>query len=207
MTLVIEGCAIVTMDPGRREIRTGHVVVDGNRIVAVGEGRAQGYDEGRRVDGSGCLLTPGLVNTHHHLYQWVTRGLAADATLFEWLTTLYPVWAGIDEEAVHVAAQGGLAWLARTGCTTASDHHYVFPRGGGDLLAAEIEAAGRVGLRFHPSRGSMDLGRSAGGLPPDSVVEDRDTVLEATEAAIARWHDPAPAPWCASRSVRARRSR
>ncbi len=192
MTLVIEGCAIVTMDLGRREIRTGHVVVDGNRIVAVGEGRAQGYDEGRRVDGSGCLLTPGLVNTHHHLYQWVTRGLAADATLFEWLTTLYPVWAGIDEEAVHVAAQGGLAWLARTGCTTASDHHYVFPRGGGDLLAAEIEAAGRVGLRFHPSRGSMDLGRSAGGLPPDSVVEDRDTVLEATEAAIARWHDPAP---------------
>jgi len=192
MTVVIEGCGVVTMDPARQEIGSGHVVVEGNRIVVVGEGPAAGYDGARRVDGTGCLLTPGLVNTHHHLYQWVTRGLAADDTLFDWLTTLYPVWAGIDEEAVHVAAQGGLAWLARTGCTTASDHHYVFPRDGGDLLAAEISAAGSVGLRFHPCRGSMDLGRSAGGLPPDSVVEDRDAVLAATEAAIGRWHDPAP---------------
>ena len=192
MTVVIEGCGVVTMDPARQEIGSGHVVVEGNRIVVVGEGPAAEYDGARRVDGTGCLLTPGLVNTHHHLYQWVTRGLAADDTLFDWLTTLYPVWAGIDEEAVHVAAQGGLAWLARTGCTTASDHHYVFPRDGGDLLAAEISAAGSVGLRFHPCRGSMDLGRSAGGLPPDSVVEDRDAVLAATEAAIGRWHDPAP---------------
>ena len=192
MSLVIEGCAVVTMDPQRRELSGGHVVVEGNRIVAVGEGPAPGYDGARRVDGTGCLLTPGFVNTHNHLYQWVTRGLAADATLFEWLTELYPVWAGIDAEAVHVAALSGLAWLARTGCTTASDHHYVFPSGAGDLLAAEIEAAGTVGVRFHPCRGSMDLGRRDGGLPPDSVVEDRDAVLEATEAAISRWHDPAP---------------
>ncbi|HET7356921.1 MAG TPA: 8-oxoguanine deaminase [Nocardioidaceae bacterium] len=192
MTLVVEGCAVVTMDPARTELASGHVVVERNRITAVGEGPAQGYDGARRVDGTGCLLTPGLVNTHHHIYQWVTRGLAADDTLFDWLTTLYPVWAGIDEEAVHVAAQGGLARLARTGCTTASDHHYVFPRDSGDLLAAEISAAGSVGLRFHPCRGSMDLGRSSGGLPPDSVVEDRDAVLAATEAAIGRWHDPAP---------------
>jgi cytosine/adenosine deaminase-related metal-dependent hydrolase len=192
MTVVIEGCAVVTMAADHSEIGSGHVVVEDNRIAAVGEGPVVGYDGARRVDGTGCLLTPGLVNTHHHLYQWVTRGLAADDTLFDWLTTLYPVWAGIDEEAVHVAAQGGLAWLARTGCTTASDHHYVFPRDGGDLLAAEISAAGSVGLRFHPCRGSMDLGRSAGGLPPDSVVEDRDAVLAATEAAIGRWHDPAP---------------
>jgi cytosine/adenosine deaminase-related metal-dependent hydrolase len=144
------------------------------------------------VDGRGCLLTPGLVNTHHHLYQWVTRGLAADDTLFGWLTRLYPIWAGIDAEAVHVGAQAALAWLARTGCTTTSDHHYVFPREGGDVFGAEIAAAQVVGLRFHPSRGSMDLGRSAGGLPPDHVVEDRDAVLAATEDAIGRWHDPAP---------------
>lgn len=144
------------------------------------------------VDGRGCLVTPGFVNTHQHLYQWVTRGLAADATLFGWLTTLYPVWARIDAEAMHVAAQGALAQLARTGCTTAADHHYVFPRGAGDLLEAEIRAAAEIGLRFHPARGSMDRGQKDGGLPPDSVVEDRDEILAATEAAIDRWHDPAP---------------
>jgi cytosine/adenosine deaminase-related metal-dependent hydrolase len=143
------------------------------------------------VDGSGCLLTPGLVNTHQHLYQWATRGLAVDATLFQWLTALYPVWAGLDEEVVRAASTAALGWLARTGCTTSTDHHYVFPSGGGDLLAAEIGAAAAVGLRFHPTRGSMDLGTSQGGLPPDSVVEDLDTVLAATEAAITRFHDPA----------------
>jgi len=180
------------MDPARTELSDGHVVISGNRIETVGEGPAPDVAGARVVNGSGCLLTPGLVNTHHHLYQWVTRGLAADATLFEWLTTLYPIWAGIDEYAVNVAARGGLAWLARTGCTLTSDHHYVFPREGGDLLAAEIEAARSVGLRFHPARGSMDLGRSQGGLPPDHVVEDRDAALAATEAAVARWHDPSP---------------
>ena len=189
---VIQGCAIATVDQARTEHPTGHVVVSGNRIESVGTGPAPALDGARVVDGSGCLLTPGLVNTHHHLYQWVTRGLAADATLFEWLTTLYPVWAGIDEHAVNVAAQGALSWLARTGCTTSSDHHYVFPRDGGDVLAAEIEAARSVGLRFHPARGSMDLGASQGGLPPDRVVEDRDAALAATEAAVARWHDPSP---------------
>jgi cytosine/adenosine deaminase-related metal-dependent hydrolase len=178
------------MDPARTEFSTGYVVVSGNRIQAVGQGPAPEIAGARVVDGSGCLLTPGLVNTHHHLYQWVTRGLAPDATLFQWLGTLYPVWAGIDEHTVNVAALGGLAWLARTGCTLTSDHHYVFPRGGGDLLAAEIEAARAVGLRFHPARGSMDLGRSQGGLPPDHVVEDRDVALEAAERAVARWHDP-----------------
>ena len=194
-TTVIDGAHVVTMNAGREEHAGGHVVLEGNRITAVGPGPAPeavraGAD--RVVDGRGCLLTPGLVNTHHHLYQWVTRGLAVDETLFGWLTTLYPVWARIDERAVDVAARGGLAWLARTGCTTSTDHHYVFQRGGGDLLAAEIEAARSVGLRFHPTRGSMDLGRSDGGLPPDDVVEDLDAVLLATEAAIDRWHDPSP---------------
>jgi cytosine/adenosine deaminase-related metal-dependent hydrolase len=194
-TTVIDGAHVVTMNAGREEHAGGHVVLEGNRITAVGPGSAAeavraGAD--RVVDGRGCLLTPGLVNTHHHLYQWVTRGLAVDETLFGWLTTLYPVWARIDERAVDVAARGGLAWLARTGCTTSTDHHYVFPRGGGDLLAAEIEAARSVGLRFHPTRGSMDLGESDGGLPPDDVVEDLDAVLLATEAAIDRWHDASP---------------
>ena len=191
-TTVIKDCAIVTMDGGRTEHRTGYVVVRGNRIRSVQAGPAPVIEGALVVDGSGCVLTPGLVNTHHHLYQWVTRGLAVDSTLFEWLTTLYPVWAGIDEQAVNVAAKGALAWLARTGCTLSSDHHYVFPREGGDVFAATIEAARSVGLRFHPARGSMDLGRSQGGLPPDQVVEDRDAALCATEAAIARWHDPGP---------------
>jgi len=190
--VVIEGAHVVTLDGDRREIADGHVVVAGTRIVAVGAGPAPAYDGARVVDGRGCLLTPGFVNTHQHLYQWVTRGLAPDATLFEWLTTLYPVWAGIDEDAVHVAAQAALAQLARTGCTTAADHHYVFPRDGGDLLGAEILAATEVGLRFHPSRGSMDLSRKDGGLPPDSVVQDLDQILAETEKAIARWHDPSP---------------
>lgn len=188
--IVIDGCAVVTMDAARTEHTTGHVVIEGNRITTVGAGPAPVVEGARHVDGRGCLATPGLINTHHHLYQWVTRGLAADDTLFDWLTTLYPVWAGIDAESVHVAAQGALAWLAKTGCTTTTDHHYVFPREGGDVFEAEILAAQAVGLRFHPVRGSMDLGRSQGGLPPDNVVEDRDAILAATEAAISRWHDP-----------------
>jgi cytosine/adenosine deaminase-related metal-dependent hydrolase len=195
-TVVIEGCAVVTMDAARTEHATGHVVVLDERIAAVGPGPAPAddpaLDGARRVDGSGCLLTPGFVNTHHHLYQWATRGMAVDSTLFGWLTTLYPVWAGIDEDTVRAAATGALTWLARTGCTTSTDHHYVFPRDGGDVLAAEIEAAAAVGLRFHPTRGSMDLGQSRGGLPPDSVVEDVEEILAATEAAIDRFHDPSP---------------
>ncbi|MBF6546380.1 8-oxoguanine deaminase [Nocardia brasiliensis] len=188
---VIENCAVATVDPAGTEYRHGHVVMRGNRIEAVGPGAAPPVDDSaHRIDGRGCLLTPGLVNTHHHLYQWITRGLAADNTLFEWLTTLYPIWAGIDEDAVRVAATGGLAALARTGCTTSTDHHYVFPREGGDVLGAEIAAAAEVGLRFHPCRGSMDLGQSAGGLPPDHVVQPLDTILADSADAVARHHDP-----------------
>lgn len=193
--MLVEGAYVVTMDGERTEHPTGHVLVDGAHIVSVGSGAAGGdvrATADRIVDGRGCLLTPGLVNTHHHLYQWVTRGLAVDETLFGWLTALYPVWAGIDDRMVGTAAQGALAWLARTGCTTSTDHHYLFPHQGGDLFAAEVEAARAVGLRFHPCRGSMDLGRSQGGLPPDEVVEDRDLILAATESAITRWHDPSP---------------
>lgn len=115
-----------------------------------------------------------------------------DATLFEWLVELYPVWAGIDEEIVYAAARAGLATLALSGCASSMDHHYVFPRGVGDLLDAEVRAARELGVRFHPTRGSMDLGESDGGLPPDSVVEKLDDILAASEAAIDRYHDPSP---------------
>ena len=193
MTTVLDGCAVVTMDAVRTEHRVGHVIVDGSRIMAVGEGPApRDLPDATYVDATGCLATPGFVNTHHHLYQWVTRGFAVDHALFEWLTTLYPVWACLDEPTVHAAALGGLGWLARTGCTTSMDHHYVFPADGGDLLAAEIEAVGRLGLRFLPTRGSMDLGRSQGGLPPDHVVEDLDTILRAMADAVDRHHDAGP---------------
>jgi len=192
--IVIENAAVATVDAAGTEHADGHVVVgDDGRIVAVGSGHAGRYrGPVRRVDGAGCLVTPGLVNTHHHLYQWATRGLAQDETLFGWLTTLYPIWGRIDAETVGAAAAAGLGWLALSGCTTSMDHHYVFPRDGGDVLAAEIEAAQRIGVRFHPTRGSMDLGRSRGGLPPDHVVEETDAALAATEEAIDRWHDPSP---------------
>ena len=190
--LVIDGCALATVDPSGTEYPSGHVVIADGRITAVGPGPAPAVDGARRIDGSGCLLTPGLVNTHHHLCQSITRGFAQDGTLFQWLTTLYPIWAGLDAELEYRAASAGLANLALSGCTTAFDHNYLFPRDGGDILGAEIEAAGRIGLRFHAARGSMDLGQSAGGLPPDSVVEDPDAILAACEAAVARYHDPSP---------------
>ncbi len=192
--ILIENVAVATVDPAGTEYGDGHVVVgDDGRIVAVGPGHAGRFHRSvRRIDGTGCLVTPGLVNTHHHLYQWVTRGLALDEDLFGWLTTLYPIWGRLDAEIVGAAAGAGLGWLALSGCTTTTDHHYVFPHGGGDVLAAEIAAAQQIGLRFHPTRGSMDLGQSAGGLPPDNIVEDTDAALAATAAAIDRWHDPSP---------------
>jgi cytosine/adenosine deaminase-related metal-dependent hydrolase len=172
--IAIERCHVATCDAAGAEYADGHVALDGGRIVSVGAGRApEQLRTGELIDGSGCLVTPGLINTHHHLYQWITRGIAQDTTLFGWLAA-------------------NLGWMALTGCTTTSDHHYVFPVDGGDCLEAEIRAAQRIGLRFHPARGSMDLGQSSGGLPPDSVVEQRDAILAATEAAIDRWHDPAP---------------
>ncbi|MDT4899778.1 MAG: 8-oxoguanine deaminase [Pseudonocardiales bacterium] len=192
MTTVLEGAYLATVDASGTEHHTGHVVVQDGRIAAVGAGPAPAFDGAVRVDASGLLVTPGLVNSHHHLYQWITRGYATDDTLFGWLTTLYPIWARLTADLVRDSAAANLAWLALTGCTTSMDHHYVFPSGVGDLLEAEILAAGEIGLRFHPTRGSMNLGQSQGGLPPDSVVESHDAILEATGAAIDRWHDPAP---------------
>ncbi|WP_174552353.1 8-oxoguanine deaminase [Microtetraspora niveoalba] len=172
------------------EIPSGHIHVEGDRIAALGPGPAPAVPGATRVDGTGCLATPGLVNTHHHLYQWASQGLAQDGTLFEWLVALYPLWAAMDAEVVKGAAGAGLGYLALSGCTTSSDHHYIFPKGRGDLLAAEVEAAQELGIRFHPVRGSMDRGASQGGLPPDVLVEKLDEILDATADAVDTYHDP-----------------
>jgi 8-oxoguanine deaminase len=190
---VIDGCAIATLDSERREIASGHLVLVDGRIAAVGPGDApQASDDEQRLDGRGLLATPALINCHHHLYQSATRGFAQQATLFEWLVALYPVWGNIDAATVAAAARAALAALARSGCGTSTDHHYIFPAGAGDLLAVEIAAARELGLRFHPCRGSMDLGQRDGGLPPDHIVEDREAILEACAAAIDAHHDPSP---------------
>ncbi len=192
--LVIENCAIATVDAQDTEYTSGHVVIVGDTIEAVGPGRApEGPGEvSRRIDASGHLLTPGLVNTHHHFYQWLTRGLATDHNLFDWLVALYPVWGRIDEQMTYTAAQASLAMMARGGVTTAMDHHYVYPRGSGDLTGAIVRAAAETGVRLTLARGSMDLGTSQGGLPPDFAVETLQGALTATEEAIDTHHDPAP---------------
>jgi len=190
MTIVIENCAIATVDDAGSEYASGHIVIDDARITAVGEG--SGPEATTRIDGSGCLATPGLVNCHHHLYQWATRGLFQQATLFEWLTGSYPIWAHVDGEIERAAARAGLAALLLSGCSTSMDHHYVFPRNAGDLLATEIEAATDLHIRFHATRGSMNLGKSQGGLPPDEITEPHDEILQASVEAIDRHHDRSP---------------
>ncbi|KEG39086.1 8-oxoguanine deaminase [Streptomyces althioticus] len=191
---VIENCAIATVDAHDTEHATGHLVLADDRIESLGPGPApEGLENvARRIDATGHLATPGLVNTHHHFYQWLTRGLATDHNLFDWLVALYPTWARIDEAMVHAAAQGSLAMMARGGVTTAMDHHYVFPRGSGDLSEAIITAARDMGVRFTLARGSMDRGESDGGLPPDFAVETLDDALAATEETVRRHHDTSP---------------
>ena len=188
--LVVAGArCVATMDAERRELADGWVAVDDGFVTAVGRGVAP---RGRTViDATDCLVTPGLVNTHHHLFQNLTRAYPpmTDKPLFGWLSSLYPLWRAIDTEAVHVSTWVGLAELALSGCTTSSDHLYLHPAGAGDLLTAEVEAARSLGVRFHPTRGSMSLGESAGGLPPDDVVADDDEILAASEAAVSRHHD------------------
>ena len=165
----------------------GDVAITDGRIAAVGSVPEEAGDEVVRVDGD--IVTAGLVNTHHHFYQWMTRGWASDRTLFGWLTTLYPVWARLTPEDVEAAAKVAMGELALTGCTTAADHHYLVPGGDDSVFDAIAAAARTIGIRAHIARGSMDLGQSRGGLPPDSVVEDPDAILASTQAVYERLHD------------------
>lgn len=188
--LLIDSCeVVVTMDDRGSEIIGGSILIEEGEIAWVGTGDPP-EEPDAVVSGRGSVAIPGLVNTHHHLYQTLTRVRAQDQGLFGWLSELYPVWAGVDDEWVRAAAGVGLSELALSGCATTTDHHYVFPPGRDGLLEAEIEVAARIGIRFHPCRGSMDLGASAGGLPPDSVVQDADTILDHTQQAVRRHHDP-----------------
>ena len=163
------------------------IAVEGGRITEIGSVVARPGDEVIACDGG--IVTAGLVNTHHHLFQWLTRGRATSCDLFGWLQELYPFWARISVEAVSAAATVGLAELALSGATTVADHHYVVPHGDDAVFDAIAEAGRRVGVRLHLSRGSMDLGESAGGLPPDEVVESTEAILSSTEAVAARLHD------------------
>jgi cytosine/adenosine deaminase-related metal-dependent hydrolase len=188
--LVITGATCVaTMDTERRELDGGWVAITGGFVTDIGTGPPPSATE--TLDATDCLVTPGLVNTHHHLYQNLTRAHPemTEKPLFGWLRSLYPRWRALDTDAAYLSAWVGLAELALSGCTTSTDHLYVHPRGAGDLLTAEIEAARDLGMRFHPTRGSMSLSEKDGGLPPDEIVSDDDEILAASEAAVDRHHD------------------
>ena len=183
---------LVTMDDGRREIPDGGLFVRGNRIVEVGRTDELPSSADTVLDLAGHVLLPGLVNTHHHMFQTLTRAvpLAQDSELFGWLQALYPVWARLTPDAIRVSALTAMAELMLSGCTTSSDHLYVFPNG--CRLDDTIEAARDIGLRFHATRGAMSLGASRGGLPPDALTEDEDVVLRDARRVIEAFHDPAP---------------
>ncbi|MGY2051434.1 8-oxoguanine deaminase [Methylobacterium sp. JK268] len=181
---------LVTMDEARREIRGGAVYAEDNRIVAVGTAEEVPAQADTVLDMTGHVVLPGLVNTHHHMYQTLTRAVPAaqDADLFGWLTALYPIWARLTPEMVRVSTQTAMAELILSGCTTSSDHLYLYPNG--CRLDDAIEAAEAIGMRFHAARGAMSVGESQGGLPPDALVEDEAAILEDTQRLILRWHDP-----------------
>lgn len=190
--LVVQGATLLaTVDDTGREIAGGWVAISEGLITGIGDGTSSPPPAATVLNATNCLVTPGLVNTHHHIYQNLTRSFApaTQASLFEWLTTLYPRWALLDEEAAYLSAWVGLAELALGGCTTTTDHLYVHPHGAGDLIGAEVLAATELGMRFHPTRGSMSLSVKDGGLPPDSVVEDDDTILAESERLVAAHHD------------------
>jgi cytosine/adenosine deaminase-related metal-dependent hydrolase len=190
VTTLYANAHVVTLDDAGSEHASGWLLVEDGFVRGAGGGPEPEADE--RVDLGGAVVTPGLVNTHHHLYQTLTRARAQQADLFSWLRELYPVWARVDEEAEYAAARTGLAELALSGCTTVFDHHYVFPRGRPGLVEAEVRAARELGVRIVASRGSMDLGESDGGLPPDELVEELDAVLAETERLAGELHEEGP---------------
>ncbi|PWE51223.1 8-oxoguanine deaminase [Thioclava sp. NG1] len=184
---------VVTMDGARRELKGSDLLLRDGQIAAVGPGLES---MGEVVEAKGCVVTPGLVNTHHHLYQTLTRAVPGgqDALLFGWLQTLYPIWAKMGPEEIRVSAQVGLAELALTGCTTSSDHLYMYPNGA--RLEDTIHAAAELGLRFHPTRGAMSIGESEGGLPPDSLVEREEAILNDCIRVVDAFHDPNEGSMC-----------
>ena len=184
---VLANAHVVTMDDAGTEIAGGWIRFDEGFVAEIGAGEPPEPGD----DLHGAVVTPALINTHHHLFQTLTRARAQEADLFTWLKELYPVWARLDAEAEYAAARTGLAELALSGCGTVFDHHYVFPRGEDGLIEAELEAARELGVRIVASRGSMDLGESDGGLPPDSLVEELEAVLADTER-LAALHEPGP---------------
>lgn len=192
-TLIRNADHILTMDDHRRELRGADVLIRGGQIAEVGQGLRT---TGDIVEARGCVLTPGLVNTHHHLYQTLTRAVPGgqDALLFGWLKTLYPIWARFGPEEMFTSAQVGLAELALSGCTLSSDHLYLYPNGA--RLEDTIHAAAELGLRFHPTRGAMSIGESAGGLPPDSLVEREADILEDCIRVVDTFHDPSDGSMC-----------
>jgi len=196
-TLLLKHAALlITMDEKRRRIGQGGLLVRDNIIEMVGPSSELPQEADRVIDASGMVVLPGLVNTHHHLYQTLTRALPAvqDVELFDWLVALYPIWAELTAEAVYVSAQIGLAELILSGCTTANDHLYIYPN---DVtLDAEIRAAQELGIRFHPCRGSMSLGKSKGGLPPDRVVQTEEEIMVDCQRVVDTYHDPDPYSMC-----------
>lgn len=188
--LIRNATVVVTMNATRAEIAGGDVLIKGGVIAAVGQGLIAPH--ARVIHAQGMVVTPGLVNTHHHLYQTLTRAVPGgqDALLFGWLRTLYPIWEKFGPEEMFVSAQVGLAELALSGCTLSSDHLYLYPNGA--RLEDTIHAAAEVGLRFHPTRGAMSIGVSKGGLPPDSLVEDERAILEDMIRLVDGFHDPNP---------------
>lgn len=191
-TLLLKGATVVaTMDDARREIAGGGVLIRGHVVEAVGPAHELPAVADEVIDCRGMVVLPGLVNTHHHFFQTLTRAVPAaqDAELFGWLTALYPIWARLTPEMLNVSAQVAIAELMLSGCTTASDHLYLYPNGG--RLDDTIEAARTLGLRFHACRGAMSVGESAGGLPPDALVEREDAILADTRRVIEAYHDPA----------------
>lgn len=183
---------LVTMDEGRREIPGGGLYAEDGRIVAVGPSADLPETADEVIDARGLIVTPGLINTHHHMYQSLTRVVPAaqDGELFTWLTSLYPLWAGLTPEMIGVSTQIAMAELLLSGCTTSSDHLYIYPNG--CRLDHSIEAAAEIGMRFHACRGAMSVGRSKGGLPPDAVVEDEAAILADARRLIETYHDPKP---------------
>ena len=191
--LIRNADTIVTMDDARRELRGADLRLREGRITEIGVGLTT---KGEVIEAGGCVVTPGLVNTHHHLFQTLTRAVPAaqDAMLFGWLQTLYPIWSRLTPEHIFVSAQIGLAELALSGCTLSSDHLYLYPNGA--RLDDTIAAAAQVGLRFHPTRGSMSIGESAGGLPPDDLVEPEAAILEDCVRLVDRYHEAAEGAMC-----------